>query len=591
MNDTGVFWKHSIFTRLIVTFLVSMVPIFVLGIWMYKWSSQQMSEEIFKSMKLQVEYYMDSLDHDIQRIQKLQFDMTQDEDLNQIANASQYLDNFEKTKAILRIHQRLSSIKNSSGYIQDARVLIPSLNWSINADGHSRGVYSDILGDEFDELRVLKSDSASQLVQWKDRLLLLAGFPNYAQGGKPPLFIIEIELSKTALKSALLQLDGYKDSGFMMRQPSQRFVLENVNDEVLRDRLVERLNVAAQESRNGSIKLELHGQPYLIVYTKSDYTGITLSYFLPQEGILKSLKSLVTWNWIFLFIAIMITAVYSFSLYRLIKRPLVKLIGSFRMVESGNLQIRIDYAHRDEFGYLYRRYNAMVEKLQNLIEQVYEQKILSQKAELKQLQTQINPHFLYNSYFLLHRIIKKEDYANALRFSKEIGRYFQFVTRNAADTVTLDKEVEHARIYAEIQAMRFAGRIAVEFADFPGGLAHLEVPRLILQPIIENAFEHGLENKQENGLLAVRFEPIAGGIVVTVEDNGEELSESDLDNLLPSIQRDNDYSEVTGLSNIHRRVRLFCGEGSGLAVSRAEIGGLKVRLTIIAAEAGASEHV
>jgi two-component system sensor histidine kinase YesM len=61
--------------------------------------------------------------------------------------------------------------------------------------------------------------------------------------------------------------------------------------------------------------------------------------------------------------------------------------------------------------------------------------------------------------------------------------------------------------------------------------------------------------------------------------------------LLPNIQRDNDYSEVTGLSNIHRRVRLFCGEGSGLAVSRAEIGGLKVRLTIIAEEAGASEHV
>ncbi|CAK4870526.1 unnamed protein product [Aphanomyces euteiches] len=563
-----------------------MVPIFIMGIWIYKWSSQQLSEEIFNSMKLQVAYYMDSFDHDIQRIQKLQFDMTQDEDLNQIANASQFLDNFEKTKAILRIHQRLSSIKNSSGYIQDARVLIPSLKWSINADGYSRGVYSDIMREEFDELKVLKSDSASQIVQWKDRLLLLAGFPNYAQGAKPPLFIIEIELSKSVLKSALLQLDGYKDSGFMMRKPSQQFVLENVNDAVLQGQLIESLNDALKERKNGSIKVSLHGKPYLLVYTMSDYTGITLSYFLPQKGILKSLKNLVTWNWIFFLIAIMVTAVYSFSLYRLIKRPLVKLIRSFRTVESGNLQIRIDYAHRDEFGYLYRRYNAMVDNLQNLIEQVYEQKILSQKAELKQLQTQINPHFLYNSYFLLHRIIKKEDYGNALRFSKEIGRYFQFVTRNAAETVTLDKEVEHARIYAEIQAMRFAGRITVDFADFPAVLGHLEVPRLILQPIIENAFEHGLENKEDQGLLSVRFEAVPGGVAIMIEDNGEVLTDTDLEKLNLILHKDNHYdAEVTGLPNIHRRVRLFCGEESGLSVSRSEIGGLKVCLTIIVEEA------
>ncbi|MFB9277808.1 sensor histidine kinase [Cohnella cellulosilytica] len=585
MNDTGVFWKQSIFTRLIVTFLVSMVPIFVLGIWIYKWSSQQLSEEIFNSMKQQAANYMDNLDQDIARIQKLQYNMTQDEDLNQIANASQYLDNFEKTKAILRIHQRLSSIKNSSGYIQDARVLIPALKWSINADGYPRGVYSDMMLGEFDELQELQSDSASQIVHWKDRLLMLAGFPNYVQGGKPPLFLIEIELSKPALTTALLQLDGYKDSGFLMRKPSMNFQLENIYDADSLTRLSERLDTALEESKSGSISVGLHGKPYVVVYKMSDYTGITLSYFVPKEGILTSLKKLVTWNWIFFLIAILITAAYSYSLYLLIRRPLAKLIQSFRMVESGNLQIRIDYAHRDEFGYLYRRYNAMVENLQNLIEQVYEQKILSQKAELKQLQTQINPHFLYNSYFLLHRIIKKEDYENALRFSKEIGRYFQFVTRNASETVSLDREVEHARIYAEIQAMRFAGRIRVEFADFPSVHGHRTVPRLILQPIIENAFEHGLENKPDRGLLSVRFESLPQGIAIVIEDNGEELTDGELESLEKGFRRDNDYGEVTGLANIDRRLRLFCEEGSGLIFSRSEYGGLKVRLAILSKEA------
>ncbi|WP_042160947.1 sensor histidine kinase [Paenibacillus gorillae] len=590
MNDTGVFWKQSIFTRLIVTFLVSMIPIFVLGIWSYKWSSQQLSEEIFNSMKLQVSYYMDNLDHDIQRIQKLQLDMTQDEDLNQIANSSQYLDNFEKTKAILRIHQRLSSIKSSSGYIQGVRVLIPSLKWSINADGYPSGLYSELVLEEFDGLKALESDSSSQIVHWQDRLLMLAGFPNYAQGGKPPLFIIEIELSKTALESAQLQLEGYKDSKFIIRKPSQQFMIENVNDAESLAKLSERLDAAVQGSDSGSISVDLQGKPYLLVYKMSDFTGIMLSYVLPKEGILTSLKKLVTWNWSFFLIAVLITAAYSYSLYMLIKKPLVKLIRSFRMVESGNLQIRIDYASRDEFGYLYRRYNAMVENLQNLIEQVYEQKILSQKAELKQLQTQINPHFLYNSYFLLHRIIKKEDYENALRFSKEIGRYFQFITRNGAETVTLDKEVEHARIYTEIQAMRFAGRISVDFDDFPPNYGQLEVPRLILQPIIENAFEHGLENKQDHGLLTVRFTGISGGLVITVEDNGEELTDADLEKLALSWHKDNDYTEVTGLANIDRRIKLFCREGSGLTVDRSDSGGLQVCLTIITEETEANSH-
>jgi len=584
MNDTAIFWKNSIFTRLIVTFLISMVPIFVLGIWIYKWSSQQLSEEIFNSMKQQAANYMDSLDHDIGRIQKLQYDMTQDEDLNQLANASQYLDNFEKTKAILRIHQLLSSIKNSSGYIQDARVLIPELKWSINADGYHRGVYSDMMLGEFDELQKLRSDSASQIVHWDDRLLMLAGFPNYARGGKPPLFLIEIELSKPALTTALLQLDGYKDSGFLMRKPSMNFQLENIYDDDALTQLSERLDAALEGNISGSISFRLQDKPYVAVYKMSDYTGITLSYFMPKEGILTSLKKLVIWYWIFFLIAILITAAYSYSLYLLIRRPLAKLIRSFRMVENGNLQIRIDYAHRDEFGYLFRRYNAMVENLQKLIEQVYEQKILSQKAELKQLQTQINPHFLYNSYFLLHRIIKKEDYDNALRFSKEIGRYFQFVTRNASDTVSLDSEVEHARIYAEIQAMRFAGRISVEFSDFPSVLGYRRVPRLILQPIIENAFEHGLENKTDKGLLSVRFELLPKGCIIVVEDNGEELTDKELEKLEMGFHKDNDYGEVTGLVNIDRRLKLFCEGGSGLMVSRSVYGGLKVQLTIITKE-------
>ena len=119
-----------------------------------------------------------------------------------------------------------------------------------------------------------------------------------------------------------------------------------------------------------------------------------------------------------------------------------------------------------------------------------------QRAELKQLQSQINPHFLFNSYFLLHRLIKSRNFERAVEISKNMGTYFQFITRNASDTVSLLREYEHAEIYADIQSLRFEGRIAVEVEPLPLCCQSIMVPRLIIQPSIENAFAHRLENKQ-----------------------------------------------------------------------------------------------
>jgi two-component system sensor histidine kinase YesM len=230
--------------------------------------------------------------------------------------------------------------------------------------------------------------------------------------------------------------------------------------------------------------------------------------------------------------------------------------------------------------YLYAGFNDMAENLQNLIEQVYQQKILTQNAELKQLQAQINPHFLYNSFFLLPRMIKREDIPNAAKFSKMIGDYFQFITRNSETEVTLSGEAAHARIYTDIQALRFEGRIRAEFGELPAEMANIYVPKLILQPIIENAFEHGLKNKASGGLLAVAFQKIENGFMISINDNGDELPEDELDKLNNALSNINVETENTGLINIHRRIRLMYGGESGIRASRSEMGGLNVTIAV-----------
>ncbi len=195
-----------------------------------------------------------------------------------------------------------------------------------------------------------------------------------------------------------------------------------------------------------------------------------------------------------------------------------------------------------------------------------------------QLQSQINPHFLYNSYFMLHRMIKQQDWERAGRFSRYMGEYFRYITRSAQQTLPLSREVEHARIYAEIQGMRFDGRIRVEFGDLPEQLKEMNVPKLILQPILENAFEHGMREKIADGLVRVQFEMEGFGCRIQVEDNGEELTDERLEALRASL--DAPEGEMTALRNIHRRLNIVLPQCGGIHLSRSPLGGLQVTLVI-----------
>lgn len=202
-----------------------------------------------------------------------------------------------------------------------------------------------------------------------------------------------------------------------------------------------------------------------------------------------------------------------------------------------------------------------------------------QKAELKQLQSQINPHFLYNSFFTLNSLVKTGDVERIERFTGMLGEYFRFITRNGEDHVWLSEEIKHCRRYAEIQNLRFSRRIQLEFDYLPKEMEQISVPRLIVQPIIENAYEHIFDKMTEDGLLRVSFEMEQNEARVIVEDNGT-ISDTDIETLKNRLGNTEEPYEMTGMLNIHRRILLTYGDGIGLLVSRSEINGLKVVIRI-----------
>ncbi|MFC5449868.1 sensor histidine kinase [Paenibacillus aestuarii] len=577
--------RNTIFVRLIVTFLTIMLPIFLMGIYLYQWIIQTTSEDISKTAVSQITFYLTDLGNEIDRIKLLQYSLMEDEDLNAITLTWNTMNNIQRTDKINILLKRLYAIQNSSMYIKDVSVHISPISKSVSS---VNGV-GNLDTEKYSRIRS-KFGSGGRLIALGEGLYLSAAKQSAIRTNQP-LFIIDIELDTRKLQEALSQFNTYSGSGTILYSEDTGMLLASGSAEGFRhdaDQLAQRMNRGPADN---TVTYEIMGNRYYTVHANSSYLNMSIYRFIPVNIIQKPLDKFYWWAWLFASAVIVIIAVYTISTYKFIHKPLLTLVRSFRRIENEDLDVVIEHGARDEFGYLYARFNQMVATLRSLIDQVYKQKILAQRAELKQLQSQINPHFLFNSLFILRTMAKTGDVDRIEQFTTQLGEYFQFVTRNASDEVSLKQEIHHARTYTEIQQMRFSRRIRVIFEDLPEEIEQVSVPRLIVQPLIENAFEHSLERKVANGLMRVQFETDGSDIRILVEDNGDDLTDEVLRRISESLAKSDDRVETTGMVNIHKRLLITFGHTYGLEVERSELGGLKatIRLPNIRGDARVSD--
>ena len=571
------FWKsrlgNSVFVRLVITFLIIMIPIYMLGLYIYQWGLNTVKKEISQSTIAQSSFYLEGLENEIERIKILQYDCLNDENLNKLAVRWEIMDQHDIIESIRQLQQRLVTIQNSSEYIKDVSIDIYPIQRTVSSNA---GI-TDFDMEEYENIRVPYGIKGAQIISYNGGLYL-----STLQEGNllanDPLYLIKIELDRDVLKRALDQFSTYEESGSYLVSHTGSNVIINQSDEnsLFTEDIMESIRYI---DGNGMVSSRTGNKDYYMVYVESDYLGMVLVRYIPSEYIQTPINHFYAWVWIFSISAVLIIIIYSFHVYKVMRKPMLELVDSFREVESGNLQVWIDHDMKNEFGYLYKHFNEMTRKLRVLIDQVYKQKILMQRAELKQLQSQINPHFLYNSLFMINTMVRVND-DNIIPFTKYLGEYFRYITRNSSDYVPLIDEVNHVKVYANIQLIRFPKRFEIQFDECPEQYINFKVPRLILQPLIENAFEHGIGKKNNNGLIVVRFQTDEKGLTIIVEDNGNELSDSDIMNLRSSLEDESDEIEITGIINIYRRIKLIYGEESGLEISRSRLGGLMVMLRV-----------
>ncbi len=568
-------WKKTALKRLILSFICILLPIYILSMIIYSWGVRTLREEISRSMTTQVSQYFSGLEKEFRRIHDLQFDCLSDDNLNALAAIPESMNEINKIQRMLSLQQRLSAIKNSSAYIKEVHAYIPSIQKDISAAS-----VSDFDSRMFDAISSMPQSPDAQVVRIDGGMYMVAAYPYLMPESKrAPMYILAIELSIGKLRDALHAMQNSPEEGLIF--DNSQFTIATHADAALNEAIAGQIYHDSQV-QNAEV-LMVDRKQYLTVHTFSGFFGGVLIKYVPENAVFQPLQKYRSWFVLLAAVSLAIILVYSLYVYQYIHKPLDRLVKAFRKVEIGDFNVQIVHGHRDEFQYIYSRFNAMLGNLKSLIEQVYKQRILTQKAELKQLQSQINPHFLYNSFFILNTMTRVGDYEQLERFTNQLGEYFQFVTRNHADEVPLAKEVSHAKVYADLQGMRFSNRIAISFGELPQQVGHVMVPRLILQPLIENAFEHGLEKKTADGKLRIRFEKESDEIRLIVEDNGEYVDADRIEEMNGSLGT-TEESETTGILNIHQRIRLKFGEPSGLHMERSEWGGLKATITLVVTE-------
>ncbi|WP_217594713.1 sensor histidine kinase [Cohnella sp. GbtcB17] len=571
------FRSRSIYPKILIVFLLVITPLCVLSLVINAKGEATVKQEIDNSIGSKTAYFVDSLETEANRMYEHQQGFNLDKDLQRLVYVDSTLGRFEWGETIKRLQEKMEIIKTSSKYIESVSVQMLTIGKAIS----NRDPYDSLDREAVDAFMSQYKIKGTSIINVKGRLLLGYVNPVAILAQKKPEYIIFIQLSIPELQKAMAQFANYPDSGAVLADAERKWKVstDGTDKELLTamSRFTDEQGGTEELAETTSRKIG--STTYLMSYQYSPVIHMKLLVYVPKKEVLGDLDSYRIWFWVLALLSMLIIAVFSVWIYRLIHKPLNKLVFAFRKVEDGYMEPTVLPKGQDEFRYLFEGFNSMVVKLKELIHKLYEQEIRVKSSELKQLQSQINPHFLYNTYFILHRLAKMDDIENVILFSQYLGEYFQFITRSGASEIPLEQEIKHARLYVEIQQIRFSNRIDVEFDPLPDHLRDVPVPKLIVQPIIENAYKYGMERKREDGLIKIR---ITGGdlIRIVVEDNGPGMEDEQLAQLQASLRSSAPGEEMTGIRNVKRRLQLQFGKTSGISAERGEQGGLRVELVI-----------
>jgi two-component system, sensor histidine kinase YesM len=326
----------------------------------------------------------------------------------------------------------------------------------------------------------------------------------------------------------------------------------------------------------------------LTVKVNSRYSKWSIMMVQPKSALYGKTDQLRLFTYIIIAVSVLLAFCIAWAVYSGIASPVKKLSHGMKRLGSGNFDIRLDVNRKDEFGYLTRSFNQMVQYQKHLIEDHYEQQLRLVHTELKFLQSQINPHFLYNTLDSIYWSAKNYEADEISEMVLNLSRFFRLSLNKDSSTFTVEETVNHLHYYIRVQQIRFLDNFTVDY-DIQEDSRNVPLLKLLLQPLVENAILHGLEGKQQGGKLLVGTRVEESFLLLYVQDNGSGMKRerlayirSELSGLaegqIPKSFEEGSVKDLYGLRNVVSRIRLYYGNQARFEMDSTEGEGTVVKV-------------
>ena len=357
-------------------------------------------------------------------------------------------------------------------------------------------------------------------------------------------------------------------AGDIVYHPRQQLIYSNLKTEPID---------AILKHQNGELRDRIDGRDRIYSFTTSPVTRWTVVGVSDANDILSSTSDVEYSVWMVALGCVLVTVIVAWAISLRISRPIEALRKSMQAVETGNFDVTIAVDADNEIGLLARDCDIAIRKVRDLLGRNEAEQEHKRRLSLLMLQSQINPHFLYNTLDSIIWMIELGETYGAIEMTSSLAKFFRLGISKGSEIISIRHEISHIESYLNIQKMRYKNKLSYSI-EVDAALYGYQILKLLLQPLVENALYHGLKAKDGPGTIWIRGCLDGDRVLLTIEDDGVGMSPETLGRLL--VADPDEDIEHTGVRNVHERVQLYFGQGYGLRFQMRNEGGTAVHIEL-----------
>jgi len=417
-------------------------------------------------------------------------------------------------------------------------------------------------------------DNSEQQYRW---VITLTRAVEITQGTSTEQGILLIDIRYSSLRQ-MLEDTTLSNQGYLYMIGSDGELIYHPKMQLIETGHMKENISAAMEYRDGSYKEEYEGENRAVSVKSVGYTGWKLLSVTPEKGLsLSNLKMRLFVAFVaasFLLALVLINAFISSR----ITNPIQELEKSVNAIEAGELDTEVYTGGSYEIRHLGRSIGDMAKRIKTLMQDIVVEHEAKRKSEFDTLQSQINPHFLYNTLDIIVWMIENEQKQEAVKVVTALARFFRISLSKGKSIISVRDELEHIRSYLTIQQMRFKNKFTYVI-DAGEDVMDLACLKLMLQPLVENAIYHGMEFMDGDGEICVKVRKEEENLFFEIRDNGLGMAREQVENLLgEKPHASSRRGSGIGVKNVNERIRLYFGEAYGLAIASEPDVGTAIRI-------------